>query len=1008
MRDSSYNFHTQTQQIFSRGGEKKVMKKSLSILLSFALVFGLFASMASAADTELTTAQKYQALVDKGVLKGNPDGDARLGNTLNRAEYATIAIAIAGLAEEKPATATFSDVNSKQWWYGAIEAAAKAGLVDGVGGGKFDPRSDVTIEQVIKVAVQAAGATPVEGAEVEGASAWAGPYIQAALDAGLIAAGLDYKASATRGQTIDVGYAVYEKLNPVEPAKVSVTSAKATGVAKVEVVLDKAVDAEKAKLTLKRGTATVATETKWADDKKSATLTLSSTKITEADYSVTLSGLEADQVENATASFKGEKETVTKLEFATTSDEIAHSNATRIRLRAENQYGELASFNAASYTVNVTNYAEQLTKDSDGYLVVKLNTTTATPAPTPGLTMIPIYVYFNDTHLTASKTFKLGFAPFVTKMELGELKYQNGKTALVNTGDAAVATVKLFDQYGNPISNDQTLATPVTFNNNIVPYAQYAKVETGDFNNDNEYDVRLSLTDKEDKASTHTLTLYSGSANAKLNFDIGTSKVATKLELEPYDGTLASGDSGKFVTLNAYDANGDKLTAQEIVDNTKNDRIKVTVSGVTGTASIVKIGPNKGKIALPTINAPAKSVVFVTASILSPNANDFKTLQIPVADARIPARVDVTKRPHAKTVLGTSSDFTIKVKDQYGDDFGSTAAATPYQVKLEFVNHYVVNSVVYDSGIQVTGIGAAITGAVGKDGTNEAKPGNAQEVIVPSTAFGTLNDGATFTATNSVFGEGTLKATLEQEVAGSSPVTYRAIAPTVAVSIESIDPTKVPLNYSLENISSLYAAIDSGLLTTPQKVATAGVVAKTLSLVVKDNAGNSVAYPDSIASVTVENPNVANVGTAGSKGYVIGNKAGETTVTAVVYKAVNNEQAVLTAKVTVKNDLVVIDSVSAKGSNDAAVTAGSYIYTNMDLKVKDQYGVEYAGVNINAYDALTGIRYSVSEVTGANVSINALTGQVNTFTVTSGDGKYEFIVTATAPNGKSASTLIHN
>lgn len=80
----------------------------------------------------------------------------------------------------------------------------------------------------------------------------------------------------------------------------------------------------------------------------------------------------------------------------------------------------------------------------------------------------------------------------------------------------------------------------------------------------------------------------------------------------------------------------------------------------------------------------------------------------------------------------------------------------------------------------------------------------------------------------------------------------------------------------------------------------------------------------------------------------------------------------------------------------------------MDLKVKDQYGVEYAGGNINAYDALTGIRYSVSEVTGANVSINALTGQVNTFSITSTDNKYEFIITATAPNGKSASTLIHN
>ncbi|QJD85272.1 S-layer homology domain-containing protein [Cohnella herbarum] len=985
------------------------MKKSLSLLLSIALVFGLFASMASAAETvELTVAQKYQALKDKGILKGTTTGSDGLDDKLTRAQFATIAIALADLA---PATEgnTFTDVNNKQWWYGAIEAAAKAGLVEG-SNGKFDPKGDVTVEQVIVIAARILKLEEVKDAKVEGASAWAAGYIQAAINKGLTAARTDYTKSATRGQAIEVGYTAYVTANPEVPAKASVSSAKATGVAKVEVVLDKAVDTEKAKLTLKRGTGSVATETKWADDKKSATLTLTSTKITEADYSVTLSGLTAEEIGTDTASFKGEKEAVTKLEFATASEEIAHSNATRVRLRAENQYGELASFNASSYTVNITNYNEQLTKDSDGYLVVKLNTTGATVTTTPGLTMIPIYVYFNETHLTASKTFKLGFAPFVTKMELGELKYQNGKTALINTGDTATASVKLFDQYGNPVANDQTLATPVTFNNNIVPYAQYAKVETGDFDNDNGYDVRLSLTDKEDKASTHTMTLYSGSANAKLNFEIGTSKVATKLELDAYEGTLASGDSGKFVTLNAYDANGDKLTTQEIVENAKKDRIKVGISGVTGTADIALIGPNKGKIALPTINAPAKSVVFITASILSPNANDFKTLRIPVSDARIPASVAVTKKPHVKTVLGTSSDFTIKVKDQYGDDFGTNASAAKYRVALEFVNHNTVGSAVYNSGIAVTGLtlngGAVLNGTAGADPLRPAVSGNGQVAYVANTQFDTLNDGATFTSVGTSFGEATLKATLEEET--TTPGIWKAIYAPQGVSIESIDATKVALNYSLESIASLYAGLDSGLLVTggAQVAPNTSAVAKTVSLVVKDNAGNSVAYPDSIASITVENPNVAKVVAAGNKGYVLGNKAGETTVTAVVYKALNNEQAVLTAKVTVKNDLVAVDSVSAKGSNDAAVTAGSYIYTNMDLKVKDQYGIEYAGANINGYDSLVGIRYAVSEVTGANVSINATTGLINSFATTA--AKYEFIVTATAPNGKSASTLIHN
>lgn len=128
----------------------------------------------------------------------------------------------------------------------------------------------------------------------------------------------------------------------------------------------------------------------------------------------------------------------------------------------------------------------------------------------------------------------------------------------------------------------------------------------------------------------------------------------------------------------------------------------------------------------------------------------------------------------------------------------------------------MVNSAVYSSGIAVTGVASGLNGAAGTaDSTQPAKPGNAQEAIIQSNAFGTLNDGATFTANASQFGSATLKATLEQRVTGT---TYRSIAPTVAVSIESIDPTKVPLNYSLENIASLYAAVDSGLLTAAQKL----------------------------------------------------------------------------------------------------------------------------------------------------------------------------------------------
>ncbi|MCD9022284.1 S-layer homology domain-containing protein [Cohnella silvisoli] len=189
------------------------MKKSLSLLLAFALVFGLFASMASAADAPAapTTADKYKILVDAGVLKGTDNGDPQLSSKLNRAQFATIAAAIAGLKAETTGS-TFKDVKAGQWWYGAIVAAAKAGLVNGTGNNLFSPKADVTVESVIKVAALLAGLKPVADAKVEGSSDWAGPYIKAAIDAGLIAARTDYKSAATRGQTIDIAFAAYQYL----------------------------------------------------------------------------------------------------------------------------------------------------------------------------------------------------------------------------------------------------------------------------------------------------------------------------------------------------------------------------------------------------------------------------------------------------------------------------------------------------------------------------------------------------------------------------------------------------------------------------------------------------------------------------------------------------------------------------------------------------------------------------------------------------------------------------
>lgn len=968
------------------------MKKSFSILLSAAVAFGSFASLTSAA--EMTAQEKFEALKAKGIFTGiNAAGDAGLDQNMNRAQFARVAALILGLegigkmdtlkVTEKP----FPDVDLGKWYTEEVAAVKAAKVLVGNADGTFNPEGNISVQELAVVTANLLSLKPVEDAKVEGAADWAAKYIKAIQDAG-VSFPTNYTEAATRGQLVAISFQADEKLNPVAPAKVSVASAKAVDVNMVEVALDKAVDTAKATLTLKRGTATVATTTKWSDDKKSATLTLTSTKIAEDDYTVTLAGLTAEEIGTAAGSFKGANETVTKLEFVTASDEIAQSDFARVKLRAENQYGKQASFSAASYTVSTdAALGAVVAKDSAGDLVINLDTNNG--SLTPGLSMIPIYVYFNETHLTASKTFKLGFAPFVTKLELGDVKYNNGKDALVNNGDNLMADVKLYDQYGNPLTVPQVASS--AFNSNIAPYnvSLNPNVSFADYDNDNEYEARVILSAKADKGQDYTLNVYAGSATASKTFKVSPARVPVKVDIEPYGATLATGDSGKYVTLLAYDANGEQLTAQEIADNAS--AINVSATGVTGigspaTVKIVTVGPNKGKIALGSVTAPAKSYVFVTASVLTPNANSFKTYQIPVAEARVPASLALDTKNKAKAVLGASSDFKIKVKDQYGDDIGGTTAPTGYRVVADFITG--------TSGISVTGLPTTYT---------------ADTTASVITNFDDINNGSTFATTDGAFGTASLKLTLQKQNASS--VWIDASMP-VTVSIESINPAIVALNYSLSDITSLYAATDSKLLPVGGTTPTTSKLAKTVGLVVKDNAGVEVAYPDNVKEISTSNPLVAEVAGNTTKGFVLGNKAGEATVTAVVYKA-NGETASLTAKVTVKADTVAAASVSANGDKEvlAGSVVGSFLYSSafMDLKVKDQYDIELSGTDINTYDKFTGIRYTISEVKGATISINAQTGEVTAFTDTGADGIYQFVVTATAPNGKSASTLVfHN
>jgi S-layer homology domain. len=341
MRDSSYKSSKQTtQQIPFQGGEKKVMKKSLSLLLALAMVFGLFASMASAADTELTTAQKLQQLVDKGVLKGKPDGLPHLEDNLSRAEFATIAIAIAGIAPSTSTSSAFKDVKAGQWWTPAIQAAYEAGLVNGVGNSLFSPKANVTVESLIKVAVTIAKLTPVEGATVSGSSAWAGPYIQAAIDAGLPIP-TNYKANATRGQTIDLAYTVFQgaQVKPLTDVKAVLNADDTVTVTGVTY------GADSVKVSVDTDAAVAATL------KEDGSFTLTTTALkTTGDHKITVQALKGTTV------LASVEKTVNVLTFAV--DSVSYVNGKTLKVKFTKAVQDAVTTNGGR---NTGNYVLHLT-----------------------------------------------------------------------------------------------------------------------------------------------------------------------------------------------------------------------------------------------------------------------------------------------------------------------------------------------------------------------------------------------------------------------------------------------------------------------------------------------------------------------------------------------------------------------------------------------------------------------------------------------------------------------
>jgi len=733
MRETSLNYSKHnSQQPKYQGGEKKVMKKSLSLLLAIALVISMFGSMAYAADNEMTTQQKYEALAAKGIFAGI-NGEAALDKNMNRAQFARVAALILGLegigvpdtkvVTEKP----FSDVELGTWYVEEIAAVKEAELFVGNADGTFNPKGDITVQQLAVVVAGLLNLEPVADATVEGAAAWAAGYIKAIQNAG-VDFPTNYTKPATRADLASLAFAADQVINPAESAVQGIVSATAVGAKKIEVKFAKAADADKAAVSLKKGTInTNIKETTFSDDKKTATIELAG-KLTKGEYTVTVSGLTETAL---TKSFTADDEKVTKIEFqslnapyARGTSGVADTKNVYVYFKISNQYTEdVTSQNTLIWAISKGTHSVDYGKG-----IVTINSGTATDFMLNEQISIQAMHAATQTH--AQAVVVVSEASRVDAIVIKELHHAEGKTP-TNGAEASEWSliVEAKDKYGNNLTNLTHLNEDlivVNFNPLVFPSFPDRSTTNVFKSVDNKVAIGLSAG-KFSSAGTAKVSVSAVYSGKKAEFDIVVvdSKKVDSLTISP-PSVVASGDNEIEVPFTAIDQNGEevkdigvlqsvKLNASQGVLEFKRDYAK-GVNKLLYTARTNKT--------LTYTDVP-QGLVVVSAFT---ETNKFTSSNFEIREKAYPAAVAGVKdfdKTQVKTDSKTLKLGNVIVHDQYGREIDMGSQWGTYQVAVESGSGSVV----------VSGDTLSVTGTV--YGLDNA--GIADEVYLAGNSKGSSN-----------------------------------------------------------------------------------------------------------------------------------------------------------------------------------------------------------------------------------------------------------------------------
>ncbi|RIX51249.1 hypothetical protein D3P08_17425 [Paenibacillus nanensis] len=273
---------------------KRYLKTGISAALAASLLFPAALPAHAAAsfnDIENSFAKDaINELVEKGILNGKGEGTFDPTANIKRQDFAIILAKALNLdVSSAPATATFSDVPTDHYAYKYVEAAAKAGLISGMGGGNFGSGQNLTREQMATLFVRSLGVDVTGKADIlrfsdaDRISSWAQDAVGYAVELGLMnGAGNNTFNPQGNAEREQVALVASKFLKAAEPVIALTFSSSAASISTVQLSFSReleALSADQVRVAVKAtGESVSVSSAALSADKKSATLSLAELK----------------------------------------------------------------------------------------------------------------------------------------------------------------------------------------------------------------------------------------------------------------------------------------------------------------------------------------------------------------------------------------------------------------------------------------------------------------------------------------------------------------------------------------------------------------------------------------------------------------------------------------------------------------------------------------------------------------------------------------------------------